>query len=106
MKWFVYCVEDLACNLVYIGSTTDICKRWASTKKACLDCDSVGTGLYKHFRDGCPAGSGGGDLPQLRWTILDFLNTTQDILTRGGHLGGPGCRWSECEKLKCVDVDL
>ena len=52
LKWFVYCVEDLACNLVYVGSTTDICKRWASTKKACLDCDSVRTGLYKHFRDG------------------------------------------------------
>jgi hypothetical protein len=27
-------MEDLACNLVYIGSTTNFCKRWASTTKA------------------------------------------------------------------------
>ena len=67
--WFIYCCEDTLCSLQYIGSTTDVCKRWASNKKACLDCDSVGTGLYKHFKNGCPGGSGGGDLNHLRWTI-------------------------------------
>jgi hypothetical protein len=103
LTWFVYCVEDTACNLVYIGSTVDICKRWANTKKACLDGDSVGTGLYKHFKNGCPAGNGGGELSQLRWTILDYLDTTQEKLTRVGHLGGPSCRCSECERLKCVE---
>ena len=46
-------------------------------------------GLYKHFKDGCPAGCGGGDLDQLGWTILDFLDTAQEILTRVGHLGAP-----------------
>ena len=82
-------MEDTACNLVYIGSTTDICKRRESTKKAFLDGDSVGTGLYKHFKNGCQAVSGGGYLDQLRWTILDFLDPTQEKLTRVGHLGAP-----------------
>ena len=31
--------------------------------------------------------SGGGDLDQLRWTILDFLDITLEKLTRVGHLG-------------------
>ena len=30
------------------------------------------SGLYKHFKNACPGGSGGGDLNHLRWTILDF----------------------------------
>ena len=103
LRWFVYCVEDTACNLIYIGSTTDICKRWASTKKACLDGDSVGTGMYKHFKTGCPAGNGGGELPQLRWTILDHVETTLGKLTTAGHIGGPKCRCSECQRLKTVE---
>ena len=84
LRWFIYCLEDTACHLVYIGSTTDVCKRWASTKKACLDGDSVGTGMYKHFKTGCPAGNVGGYLKQLQWTILDHMDTTQDKLTTVG----------------------
>ena len=103
LRWFVYCCEDTHCNLQYVGSTTDVCKRWASTKKACLDCDSVGTGLYKHFKNGCPGGSGGGDLKHLRWTLLDFIDTTQEKLVRVGHQGGPKCRCSECQRLKNVE---
>jgi hypothetical protein len=98
--------KDSTCNLVYIGSTTDICKRWANTRKACLDGDSVGTGLYTHFKNGCPAGNEGGKLSQLRWTILDYLDTTQEKWTRVGHLAGPSCRCSECERLKCVEDKL
>ena len=33
-RWFVYLCEDLACTLQYVGSTTDVCARWASTKKS------------------------------------------------------------------------
>ena len=33
LRWFVYLCEDLACSLQYVGSTTDVCSRWASTKK-------------------------------------------------------------------------
>ena len=52
---FVYLCEDTYCRLIYVGIKTDVCKRWASTKKACLDKDSSNTGLYKHFKTCCPA---------------------------------------------------
>ena len=70
LKWFVYCCEDMACDLVYIGSTTDVCKRWAGTKKACLDKNSSNTGLYKHFMNGCPGDRSDGQLQHLRWTLI------------------------------------
>ena len=36
-KWFVYVAEDTYCGLIYVGSTVDVCARWAQTKKNCLD---------------------------------------------------------------------
>ena len=30
LRWFVYLLEDLACMLQYVGSTSDVC-RWSST---------------------------------------------------------------------------
>ena len=103
LKWFVYSVEDTYCNLIYVGSTTDICRRWANTKKACLNCDSVNTGLYKNFKNGCPGGNVGGEVEQLRWTIIDFMDTTNEKLTAAGHQPGPKCRCSECQKLKTIE---
>ena len=50
-----------------------------------------------------PGGSGGGDLKNQRWTILDFIDTTQEEVVRGGHQGGPKCRCSECQRLKNVE---
>ena len=102
-RWFVYCCEDTACNLIYIGSTVDACKRWASTKKACLDRDSTNTGLYKHFMTGCPADTGDGKLQNLRWTLVDFMDTSEEKLTTAGHVGGPKCRCDECQRLKAIE---
>ena len=80
------------------------CARWASTKKACLDKNSINTGLYRHFRDGCPGDTGARDLSHLRWTLLDHLDTNTEKLDRAGHQGGAKCRCSECTKLKnCED---
>ena len=98
LRWFVYLCEDLACSLQYVGSTTDVCSRWASTKKACLDQNNSNTGLYKHFVSGCPGGTG--DLSHLRWTLVDFVDTSVEQLERAGHQGGAKCRCYECEKLK------
>ena len=100
--WFVSHVwEDTACTLV--GSTTDVCRRWASTKKACLDRDSTNTGLYKHFKNGCPADKGDGDLAYVKWTLVDFVETSAEKLVNAGHLGGAKCRCTECHKLKAND---
>ena len=63
----------------------------------------MGTGLYKHFKSGCPSGSGGGELGHLRWTILDFMDTSQEKLQAVGHQAGPKCRCTECQKLKNIE---
>ena len=97
-RWFVYLCEDTACHLLYVGSTTDVCARWASTKKACLDQNSNNTGLYKHFQSGCP--SFNGDLAHLRWTLLDHVDTSTEQLDSAGHVGGAKCRCTECQRLK------
>ena len=97
-RWFVYVCEDTACQLLYVGSTTDVCARWASTKKACLDQNNTNTGLYKHFANGCPAHTR--DLSHLRWTLVDYVDTSTDQLNIAGHEGGAKCRCSECLKLK------
>ena len=99
-RWFVYLCEDTACRLLYVGSTVDVCKRWSSTKKACLDRNNSNTGMYKHFMTGCPADKGDGDLGYLVWTLIDFIDTSETILANAGHVGGPKCRCSECLRLK------
>ena len=103
LTWFVYVVEDTACGLIYVGSTVDVCSRWAHTKKACLDENSVNTGLYKHFRDGCPANTANTDLAHLRWTLVDHIDVTEEQLVNAGHQGGAKCRCKECSRLKTVE---
>ena len=100
-KWFVYVAEDTYCGLIYVGSTVDVCARWAQTKKACLDGNNTNTGLYKHFRDGCPAGNS--SLNHLRWTLVDHIDVTQEQLARAGHQGGAKCRCTECIRLKTTE---
>ena len=99
-KWFVYVVEDKACSLTYVGSTVDVFSRWAQTKKACLDRNSINTGLYRHFRDGCPAHAPGGTLRHLVWTLVDHIVVSEEQLLAAGHQGGPQCCCSECLRLK------
>ena len=61
LRWFIYVCHDTACDLMYVGSTVDVCSRWANTKKAFLNKNSVGTGMYKHFMEGCPADTSEGE---------------------------------------------
>ena len=100
MTWFVYLVEDTACQLQYVGSTTDVCHRWSSTKTACLGRKLTNTGLYKHFHEGCPAHLNSGDVRHLVWTLVDSIDTTEDLLKEAGHIGGVACRCGECQRLK------
>ena len=98
LRWFVYLLEDMACMLQYVGSTTDVCSRWAATKSACNSGNSNSTGMYKHFLDGCPNDTGT-EKHHMRLTLLDFLDTTVEKLHTAGHQGGPQCQCMECGKL-------
>ena len=102
LRWFIYLLEDLGCRLQYVGSTTDVCSRWAATKSACNKANSNSTGLYKHFQDGCPSDTGQRK-DHIRITLLDFLDTTVERLQTAGHLPGPQCRCTECGKLKRIE---
>ena len=75
MKWFVYLEEDLPCHLQYVGSTVSMTSRWANTKQRCNKRDSDSTGLYKHFRDGCPHDTGP-NKQMFRFSLIDFMYTT------------------------------
>ena len=100
LKWFVYLVHDTHCQLMYVGSTTDVCSRWSTTKSACLGRNKSNTGLYKHFMEGCPEHMDKGNVRHLTWTILDFIDTSEARLEDAGHVGGVGCRCGECQRLK------
>ena len=102
LRWFVYLMEDTGCRLQYVGSTTDICARWAAAKSACNKANSNSTGLYKHFQEGCPSDDGH-EKEQIRITLLDFLDTSVQKLDSSGHISGPQCRCTECNKLKRIE---
>ena len=98
--WFVYLATDTSCLLQYVGSTTDACSRFSSTKNACLNRKNTNTGLYKHFAEGCPAALHSGNVRHLTWTLIDFIVTSEEKLADAGHGGGVACRCSECQRLK------
>ena len=100
MVWFVYLVHDTHCQLLYVGSTNDPCRRWSGTKTACQGRNKDNTGLYKHFMQGCPEHITSGNVRHLTWTLIDHINTSVKQLEDAGHTGGIGCRCSECQRLK------
>ena len=102
LRWFVYLMEDIACKKQYIGSTTDVCSRWANTKSACNKRNSNRTGLYRHFQEGCPHDQGP-DQDHIRLTLVDYLDTTREALRLAGHESGPQCRCTECGRLKNIE---
>ena len=102
-RWFIYLMHDTDCQLLYVGSTTDVCKRFANAKSACLGRKSSSTGLYKHFLEGCPTHLQTGDMRHVTITLLDHMDTSQEKLEDAGHTGGVQCRCGECEKLKDLE---
>ena len=98
LRWFVYLLEDTACRLQYVGSTTDMCSRWAATKSACNKANSNSTGMYKHFMEGCPNDKGT-KKEHSRIILLDFLDTTEQKLMDSEHQSGPQCQSGEWPKL-------
>ena len=96
LRWFVCLLEDTACMLQYIGSTTDVCSsRWSSTKSARNKEGSVCTGMYKHVKEGCPNDTGR-EKDHLRLTMIDYM---EEWLIQSEHQPGPQCTCGECLKL-------
>ena len=52
--------------------------------------------------DGCPFDTGI-DKATLRYTLIDFYDTTQEKLQTAAHIPGPRCRCSECGHLKDLE---
>ena len=100
-KWFIYLEEDLPCHLQYVGSTVSVTSRWANTKQRCNKRDSDATGLYKHFRDGCPNDTGVSK-STIRISLIDFMDTTTGKLRSAGHKKG-NCKCAECDKLRKLE---
>ena len=52
--------------------------------------------------EGCPNDLGKGKTT-LDFTLVDFLDTTEEELKRANHVSGPKCRCKECLKLKDLE---
>ena len=102
MRWFVYLEEDIPCRLQYVGSTVSMTSRWANTKQRCNKRDSDSTGLYKHFRDGCPNDMGI-EKQTIRISLIDFMDTSARKLVDVGHKKG-NCICSECDRLRKIET--
>ena len=61
------------------------------------------TGLYSHFKDGCPTHLETGNLEHLTITRIDRMTTSEEKLEDAVHTGGVQCRCSECERLKSIE---
>ena len=88
-------------NYQYVGSTNSVTERWANTKSKCLAGNREGTGLEKHFKEGCSAIKP--NLDNLKISLLEHYDTTDQLLQSSNHRPGPGCVCQECEKLKDLE---
>ena len=62
------------------------------------------SGLSKHFtfNGGCPNNLGRGK-ETLRFTLIDFMDVSEEDLEKDGHEKGPKCRCRQCSKLKDIE---
>ena len=107
-QWFVYleeCIHPQG-TYQYIGSTDSMTHRWANTKSKIHSLVAgrsarAGTGLENHFKAGCSEYDEG--LKSVRVTLLEHMNTSDQSLRSSSHQAGPGCRCSQCNKLKDLE---
>ena len=102
LRWFIYSIEDVPCQLKIVGSTTNPTSRWRNYKSNCNSENSNSSDLSKHFKAGCPNDTGR-EKTTLEFTLLNFYDTTQEKLALANHEPGPKCRCSECDKLKSLE---
>ena len=103
IRWYIYVIEDMPCQLLYCGSTQNPVARFSSHKSSCNNGQSKASGLAKHFMNGgCPYDPGRGK-ETLNFTLVDHMDTTAEKLSAVGHTGGAYCDCSECRKLKILE---
>ena len=102
IRWFLYSIRDIPCQKIIVGSTQNPLERWRNYKSTCNKENSNSTGLSKHFMDGCPFDTGKEKMT-LRYTLIDYFDTTQEKLRQSAHVPGPRCRCSECGHLKDLE---
>ena len=102
-RWFIYQIVDIPCQLIYVGSTTSPTSRFATHKSQCNSEKSKGTGLSNHFREGNCPNDEGREKWTLEFTLVDFLDTTEEELHTAGHVSGPKCTCSVCDSLKRLE---
>ena len=102
IRWYIYCIEDLPCHKLIIGSTQNPTERWANYKSTCNKESSKSSGLAKHFMDGCPFDKGK-KKETLSFTLIDHYDTTEEKIQNAGHVQGPKCRCQECTNLKNLE---
>ena len=54
------------------------------------------------MKGGCPNNTGW-EKNTLSYTILDFIDVSEEDLQKVGHVKGPKCRCSECGRLKDLE---
>ena len=104
LRWFIYLIEDIPCNKAIVDSTTKPTSRWSAHKSSCNNGPSHSTGLSKHFtlNWGYPNDIGR-EKKTLRYTLIDYIDVSQDDLQKAGHVKGPKCWCSECNRLKDLE---
>ena len=102
IRWYIYAIEDMPCELTYVGSTQSPVARFSSHKSSANSGKSKDTGLAKHFMKGCPYDPGR-QKETLNFVLVDHMDTTVEKLAAVGHVGGVSCVCSECHKLKVLE---
>ena len=62
------------------------------------------TGLYEHFRDGCP-NDDGREKKNIRISLIDYIDTSVEKLSRANHKKG-NCKCCECDRLRRTENRL
>ena len=99
IRWFIYCVENVPCQKIIIGSTQNPTQRWANYKSTCNSQNSKSTDMAKNFMDGCLFDLGK-EKTTFCFALIDHYDTTEAKLLKAAHIPGLKCRCQECNNLK------
>ena len=78
-------------------------KRFLNHRSCCNSEKSNSSGLAKHFANGGCPNDLGREKDTLIFTLVDYLDTTEEELQLAGHIRGPQCRCDICQKLKSLE---